>query len=196
MRMNKTHIKTLIVLSFVFLASCTPIAKIIYGIKDFETYVPNDKRVEYYKPYFETTDNKVNIYAFKNWEGVQATFDSVGVPRVFLQNILNDSVYVLNCHEDMLYDIEEINKNNFKDILLADKKEFINLKNIIDTSAVLTYTEKEIRKNNKWKVYLVNGTFMGKTLRKKALPVTNTLKGVEELIIVDVSIDGEKPKNK
>ncbi|MFL9835892.1 hypothetical protein ABS768_00185 [Flavobacterium sp. ST-75] len=194
--MNKTHIKTLLVLSFVFLASCTPIAKIIYGIKNFETYVPNDERVEYYKPYFESTDNKVNIYAFKNREGLKATSDSVGIPRVFLHNILNDSVYVLNCHEDMLYDVEEINKNNFKDILLADKKEFVNLKNIIDTSAVLTYTENEIRKNNKWKVYLVNGTFMGKTLRKKALPVTKTLEGVEELIVVDVSIDGEKPENK
>ena len=194
--MNKTYIKTVIVLSFVFLVSWTPIAKIIYGIKDFKTYVPSDKRIEYYKPYFETTNNKVSIYSFKNWEGLQATFDSVGVPRVFLHNILNDSVFVLNCHEDMLYDVEEINKNNFKDILLADKKEFVNLKNIIDTSAILTYTENEIRKNNKWKVYLVNGTFMGKTLRKKALPVTKTLEGVEELIVVDVSIDGEKTENK
>ena len=192
--MNKKYIITISLLSLVSLASCTPMAKIIFGIKKYETYVPNEKRFEYYKPYFETSENKVSIYAFKNWEGLQATFDSVHVPRVFLQNTLNDSVYVLNCHEDMIDDVENINKNDFKDIKIANQKEFVSLKNIIDTSSVLTYTEDEIRKNEKWKVYLVNGTFMGKKLRKKALPITTKLEGIEEFIVVDVSIDGERPK--
>ncbi|QEE50504.1 hypothetical protein FUA48_13245 [Flavobacterium alkalisoli] len=168
-------------------------AKIIFGIKKYETYVTNEKRVEYYKPYFETSENKVSIYAFKNWEGIQATSDSVHIPRIFVQNIATDSVYVLSCYEDIPYDVEEINNGKYDGISKADIKEFTNLKNIIDTSAVLTSTQNVINNNGKWKVYLVNGTFMGKKLRKRTLPIT-TINGLQEIIVVDISIDGERPK--
>ncbi len=191
--MNKKYIITISLLSLVSLASCTPMAKIIFGIKKYETYVTNEKRVEYYKPYFETSENKVSIYAFKNWEGIQATSDSVHIPRIFVQNIATDSVYVLSCYEDIPYDVEEINNGKYDGISKADIKEFTNLKNIIDTSAVLTSTQNVINNNGKWKVYLVNGTFMGKKLRKRTLPIT-TINGLQEIIVVDISIDGERPK--
>ena len=56
--MNKTYIKIISVLSLVLFSSCSPFTKIFLGIKDFKTYVPNDERLEYYKPFFETGNQK------------------------------------------------------------------------------------------------------------------------------------------
>lgn len=190
---NKIYIKGFILLSLLAFTSCSPIAKIVLGIKDFKTYVSNEERFEYYKPFLELQNGKYSVYTFKNWEGIQAVFDSVHVPRIYVENTVTDSVYVLSCYEDIVADIEDINNDKLDMVSIANKKEFINFKNIIDTSTVLTSSEKEIKRNEKWKVYLIHGTFMGKKLRKKTLPVTS-IKSLQEMLIIDTSIDGQAPE--
>lgn len=174
----------------VCLISCSPMAKLYFGIKDPKVYESNENRLEYYKPFYEEEKTKVTIYTLKDTTALLTALRSFTFPRIYIQNKTTDSIYKLTCFDDIKYDIEYINNNKLSELYPADTAEVYLLKKFITENTKLNYTANETLPEKEWDIYLVSGTFLGKKIRKRTLPIS-TINGLNQIKIVDLSINKE-----
>lgn len=177
------------------LSSCTPIVKLITGVRNPQFYITTEERLEYYKPFYEEHKTKINIYTATDERALQTAFDSLWVPRIFVQNTKTDSVYVLSCYEDVEANIQDINDGKLGEVNPASRKEFAFFKNFITTQTILTYSENDTKENKEWNVYMINGIFMGNKMRRRSLPVTG-INSLNEIVVFDISINEEVESSK
>lgn len=172
------------------LISCTPIAKLVTGVRNPKIYQLNEERLEYYKPFYEVQNNKISIYTLNDISSFQTAFDSLYVPRIYVQSNTTDSVYVLSCYEDVGYNIEDLNKDDFDELDTADPQEFARFKSFFEKQTKLTYTANESNSQREWDVYLVSGSFLGNKLRRRTLQVSS-INNLNQIKVLDLSVNKE-----
>jgi len=171
--------------------SCQPVLKLFLGIKNPNFTLSNEERKEYYQPFIVEKKEEVFIYALKDTSSLNkagGTFTSY--PSIYAKNRENDSVYLLNCFEDISWDVENINKKDYSHLTIADSVKFNALTQLLELHSELVHTPNEFLKKdtlNIWSVYMVSGTFLGKKLRKRMLPVVN-INALHKLEILDISL--------
>lgn len=155
--------------------------------------VKNSDRMVYYAPFIDSMNN-LEIYTIKD----STSFMLVGkkfnhFPRIFVENRKNDSVYLIDCFEDVAWQIDNLNKSDFSYLETVDKK-LDTLKGLMNQNSKLVF-KKENKQEldvNKWNVYMVYATFLGKKLRKRTFSITD-LEGLNDVKILDFSIDKIDP---
>ena len=171
--------------------SCQTLAKAYFGIKNPKVYGDPEKREKYYEPFYENKPHLVNLYTIADTSTWVPTFEKLHVPRVLLKNNITDTVYVLSCFEDIAYDVELLNAKKYGKVYKADSFEFSKVQDAFKNTAVKSYTVNEGYNKGEWDAYLIYGTFMGKKIRRRTLPITE-LNGLRSINILDVSVDKEK----
>lgn len=203
MKSLKNKLITSILIGMIFFTySCQSLTKLYTGIKDPEIYLSQKGRLEYYEPFFEDKDSlDVEIYSITNIENLQYAFNNFqNYPQVYLINKSENKIYGVNCYDDVSYSIEEIEEGKFENYI---NEEIINdnlkiAKEILSNKSQLVYekqrkvtSSKIILDNSNWKALIVSGTFLGKKIRKKTLPILE-LEDLTKLKIIDLSINKEE----
>jgi hypothetical protein len=176
----------IIALTLFSLYSCQTILKAYTGIKNPKLELSSDERLEYYNPFIENSDS--------NFELINTFNKYQNYPLIFIQDrTIENDIYLLNCFEDVSYNIENINMNNFEGIIKGKTSELSDLKAFLDTNAEVTYSNF-IDKNKKWNVYIISGTFLGNKLRKRMLPIMQ-LQDLNKVLILDLSTNENSTNN-
>lgn len=176
----------LIVLVF-FLCSCQTLIFAWYGIKKPEKAVSKKERIAYYEPFITNHEVDVKLYALSDtteWFKTFQSFKGYSFPMIYLKNYDTDSLYSLNCFEDVKWEINLINDNNLDYTDLGDEENASHIKKIVANKSELLFNSKKTasHKTSKWSVQIVSATFLGKKLRKRMLPIFE-LKGLDLSLI-------------
>lgn len=185
MRLLKILFLLLLFLSF---ASCQTLVKTYMGISNPKMEVESNKRLKYYQPLYEGKEHETQILTVTNQDAYIKTFQTVSsIPEIYLHNRVTDSLYVLDCFEDLKYDVEDFNNGLWHELSKPERKSYDAAKNIIKEAVQVYSVNKDVQKGE-WDVYMMYGTFMGKKLRNRLVPLT-TLNGLNKMVILDVSVD-------
>lgn len=120
----------IIALTLFSLYSCQTILKAYTGIKNPKLELSSDERLEYYNPFIENSDNNLELFLVKEMDTLINTFNKYqNYPLIFIQDrTIENDIYLLNCFEDVSYNIENINMNNFEGIIKGKTSELSDLK--------------------------------------------------------------------
>src|SRR5690606_22865261 len=192
---KKINYFIIIALTLFTFYSCQTILKAYTGIKNPKLELSSDERLEYYNPFIENSDNNLELFLVKEMDTLINTFNKYhNYPRIFIQDrTIENDIYLLNCFEDVSYDIENINMNNFEGIIKGKTSELSDLKDFLDTNAQVTYSNF-IDKNKKWNVQIISGTVLGNKLRKRMLPIMQ-LQDLNKILILDLSTNENSTSN-
>lgn len=179
---------TIIILS---LTSCQPILKIFLGIKEPKIELKNSERLKYYQPFFNKNSKITSIYSLNDTLKLKEAFkDFNDFPIVYIENLDDEKVYYINCYDDTQDKIEDINSNKLPSSIKSNDSVFIKIEKYLDklNSKKVQEIKNDELPYGKWNVYLVSGTFLGKKLRKRTLPIIN-LKEINSFKILDLSVN-------
>lgn len=181
----------LLVLTLSF-SSCESAKKAYLGIGKTEVKIRAASEViKYYEPFLKNETFKTKVFVISNYDSSDKALKNFRFPGIFIKNRETGAVYELDCFEDVKASIDDINNNSIEsDITVKDTQEFLRLTEFINNgkdSKLITSTG-ESSAAKKWDVYMSYATFLGNKIRRLTLPVT-TLKDVNELTILDLSID-------
>jgi|SRR5690554_2689176 len=191
--MLKNKFIYLIIVSMIFsFYSCQTILKAYTGIRDPQLTLSTNERLEYYNPFIEKSDSNFELRLVKEMDTLINAFNKFqSYPLIFIQDrTVENDIYMLNCFEDMSYDIENINTGNFEELTKGKISEISDLKVYLEVNSEITYSNF-IDKNNKWNIYVISGTFLGNKLKKRMLPIME-LKNLNKVIILDLSIEKDE----
>lgn len=172
--------------------SCQTILKAYTGIRDPQLTLSTNERLEYYNPFIEKSDSNFELRLVKEMDTLINAFNKFqSYPLIFIQDrTVENDIYMLNCFEDMSYDIENINTGNFEELTKGKISEISDLKVYLEVNSEITYSNF-IDKNNKWNIYVISGTFLGNKLKKRMLSIME-LKNLNKVIILDLSIEKDE----
>lgn len=174
--------------------SCQSLLKSYTGIKNPEIEINSQERLDYYQPYTESTNTKVAMYAFLDIKTLQNGFNTFkNYPNIIIKNNSTHKIYKLNCYDGLNLYIEDINNNNYTDLLEVKEKDLQDILKFIENGTEIVFKKHEITQK-RWDVYLVSGTFLGEKLRKKSLPITQ-INDLNQLTILDLSITKNADEN-
>lgn len=191
--MLKNKFIYLIIVSMIFsFYSCQTILKAYTGIRDPQLTLSTNERLEYYNPFIEKSDSNFELRLVKEMDTLINAFNKFqSYPLIFIQDrTVENDIYMLNCFEDMSYDIENINTGNFEELTKGKISEISDLKVYLEVNSEITYSNF-IDKNNKWNIYVISGTFLGNKLKKRMLSIME-LKNLNKVIILDLSIEKDE----
>ncbi|WP_121665692.1 hypothetical protein [Mesonia aquimarina] len=193
--MRKNVLVILILATLILgVTSCQPILKAVTGIRNPKFEMTQVERMEYYQPLI-AENYETKITAFANWEDLQKGFNianASGYPNLFIKNLETQKIYRLDCYEDLEENIEEINQQDYS--YVEEKQEeteyFYKIDSLSSNSTEVVYHNLPIQptKEKTWDVIILSGTFLGKKLRKRTLPIKN-LENISSLKIIDLSIN-------
>ncbi|MDT0293052.1 hypothetical protein ACFQ3R_09745 [Mesonia ostreae] len=188
----RIKIKNLILICLIILGffSCQPALKLFLGIKNPQLFLSNEERMEYYQPFAEKTDALI-VYSLRdNLALTKAAESYTTYPLIYAKNKKNDSIYKLNCFEDISWDVENINKKEYSNLVTAKKDSLNIIIQMIEANSKLVYQPDTSRLNDTlmWDIYMVSGTFLGNKLRKRMLPVAD-INSIHSFNILDISLD-------
>ena len=181
-----------IFLFLIVLYSCQPLLKTYLGIKKFEPVISNEDRLAYYEKFIENQE-QLSIHIFKDStiNQISKQFDSY--PNIHIVDNKNGGIYRLNCFEDVAWDIQNINEGNLDDLEVEKRERFQIIDTTLTKHTQQVFSKGKINAEGRWEVYMISGTFLGKKLRKKSLPINN-LKDISSFTILDLSIESESFK--
>lgn len=206
MRVFSTKIKILIPAIIILLGcfSCQTALKLFLRIKEPKQFVDNEEREEYYEPFMEKTPkyySSLKIYTVSDTTALMSFVRKyTSYPMIVIQNKRTDSIYKLDCFEDIKWIVEHVNSNKLaylnrmlKYDLSGNPNQYDDIKKLVKNNTVTWYESYDSTgtDNNKWDVYMASGTFMGKKLRRMSLPVTE-IKNIGDFHIIDLSVN-KKP---
>ncbi|QTY27828.1 hypothetical protein [Flavobacterium sp. CS20] len=171
------------------LFSCQLTLKALLGIKDFNQYVTQDNRLEYYEGFLENNDYSLKIYTFKEEDSLFSFLKKQNnFPFIVVNNLESNQKYRISCYEDVSYDVELLNNNN----LSVNQDSITNTYSFIDKTIKqnlkITYNKEKTVQNPIWDIYIVSGTFLGKKLQKRTLGITK-LNNIKTINIIDMSME-------
>lgn len=182
--------KILICVIILVFFSCQPALKLFLGIKNPKFSLSNEERMEYYEPFAEKIDVLL-VYSLKDSLALKKAADSFDTyPIIYIKNRKNDSIYKLSCFEDIAWDVENINKIEYSDLVKAEQNNFKLVHQMIENNSKLVHRSdiQKVRDTLNWDIYMVSGTFLGKKLRKRMLPVSE-INSIHSFKILDISLD-------
>lgn len=191
--MLKNKFIYLIIVSMIFsFYSCQTILKAYTGIRDPQLTLSTNERLEYYNPFIEKSDSNFELRLVKEMDTLINAFNKFqSYPLIFIQDrTVENDIYMLNCFEDMSYDIENINTGNFEELTKGKISEISDLKVYLEVNSEITYSNF-IDKNKKWNVYVISATFLGNKLRKRMLPIMK-LQDLNKVLILDLSTNEDE----
>ncbi len=174
------------------LCACQTLAFAYFGIKNPNKAVSKEKRLAYYQPFIVNNHKvPVKLYALSDtatWHKTVQSFYGYTFPRIYLRNTQTDSLYSLNCFEDVEWEINLINDHDLSMTDSGDEEKFTQTQKYIADSSHLIFESKKLLPDPavKWNIQMVCSTFLGKKLRKRMLSILN-LKGLGSLTILDIS---------
>ena len=181
----------LLCVSFMFLiTSCQTVLKTALGLKDFESEISNSKRLAYYDPFVRSEVENLQLYAVADSVKLKiALFNFKNFPHIVAEDLLNQKFYRINCYDDMEGFITNINKGELQLLKEISSETFNETKSHFDSNQI-QYSRAKPKNSSrkKWDIYLVSGTFLGKKLRDRTLPITD-LQNIDNLSILDLSIN-------
>lgn len=190
--MNKFRLFITLIIVATCLSSCETAKRVYLGVGKTEVTVkPTNEVIKYYEPFLSGYMYKTKLYVMSNYEGASTALKDFSFPRIFIKSRQTNTVYELNCFEDIKANIDDMNNNIFNDyITLKNHQEFDNLISFLNSksdSKLILYSGNEDT-TKKWDVYIAYATFLGTKLRKMTIPVTK-LKDINEFYLLDFSID-------
>lgn len=191
---KKIFIKTPAILILLGFFSCQSLVRMYLGVDTSpQLSINNSQRMEYYNPFVQhSKKTTLTIYTILDTTALINAFQTFqNYPGIYLKDNLNDNVYILNCFEDVEWDVQNINSGNLENLVKANKKSFDSLIYFISNKSEIVYhstPSPKIDKNNRWNLYMISGLFLGKKLRKRSLPILN-IQGLKSFQLLDLSIN-------
>ena len=149
---------------FVLMAttSCSFLVRQYFGIpNEIEIHKPYKEIIAFYNDF--ATNPGVAIYVFEDSIKL-SNFDSTikKYPKVFLQNRQTNSILSLNCLEDIAYDVDKINNNDYYNLLVSDTSQFYFIQSKVSADNFLcSIFENKNNKMGEWDIYFVFSSSMG-----------------------------------
>jgi len=169
--------------------SCQLTLKTFLGVKDFEQYVSQTDRLKYYNGFVQNNNYNLKIFTFKEQDSLfNFLTKQTNFPFIVVKNLDTNEKYRLSCYEDVGYDAESLNKNEFT--ITQDKPEhtYSYMEKTITQNLKISYNKKKTVQNPKWDVYIVSGTFLGRKLQKRTLEIKK-LNNIRTINIIDMSME-------
>jgi hypothetical protein len=164
------------------------------GIRNPQAYVKDIERLKYYKSWMENSDMEVTIYTISSENDFVQSFNKVSdisFPIMILTDIKSGTLYSLDCYEDMDYTLELIDGNKFDELDIASDSTLLLIKDLsenhIDKKSF--YRKGVTSTDNRYKVDLVHGVFLGNKIKKRIGAFLNGLENISSVTIYDLSID-------
>jgi hypothetical protein len=151
--------------------------------------VPENTRREYYRPFYESTGYRTNIYALTDVNSVYKAANNFTLNETYIVDALSDSIYLLKPN------IEKRDKSKadvLRDALIAagpdDIDKFRKLKKFLDSNeyAERVYFTGIDSNAGKWNVYFIYSTAVSEKLKQEKLLLTR-LADIKSLNILDLS---------
>ncbi|WP_129583107.1 hypothetical protein [Flavobacterium cyanobacteriorum] len=153
--------------------------------------VSNSKRVEYYRPFYESAPYTTHIFALANVNAVYKAASNFDIHELYAVNNTNDSIYILDRNFKNIYlnsNGERTLKGHIKLAKAEDIEKYNTLKRFINNNEYCNLVFSSPKNDNKgiWKVYLVYSTAVNDKIKEQILPL-NKLTDIKELTILDLS---------